>query len=188
MIRSLAKHCQNLQKLNVEFISYYEPAYDASLSESDLNSDIITREIGIPKLSILSISNLNNKYEHRHMNIGQFKSDLKLLISNTNIQSLSLNGLTELENEYFAELFTTPAQVNFRKSPNFELMIDSIEFMEFVEIDNLTAGLFRQILINPSNSLKKLSLNNCKLISKKNYIEMTKLVKIKNIDCQINWT
>ena len=120
-----------LKKLNVEFSRYYGPANDASLSESDLNSDIITREIGISKLSILSISNLKNKYEHRNTNICQFKKDLKLLISNTNFLSLSLSGLTELENEYFAELFATPGQVNFRKGPNFELMIECIESLRF---------------------------------------------------------
>lgn len=176
-----------MEKLNVEFISYYEPALDTSLSEADFNSDIITREIGIPKLKFLALSNLNNKYEHRHLNIGQFKKDLKLLISNCNIESLSLNGLTELEEEYFAELFTTPAPVNFKKSPKFELIIDSIQSMEFFEIDNLTAEVFRQLLINDNNSLKKLCLNNCKLISKKNFFDMVRLIKIKNLDCHINW-
>jgi hypothetical protein len=187
-LRSLAKYCRNLQKLIVEFISYYEPAIDTSLSESDLSSDIITREIGMPNLRILSISNLNNKYEHHHLNIGQFKKDLKLLISNANIATLSLNGLDELENEYFAEIFTTPVPIYLsdRNSSKKEFIIDSIETMEFHEINNLTSEIFYQALKN-HNSLRKLNLINCRLINKRNYFEMVKLVKVNNLDCEINW-
>lgn len=34
-LRSIAKHCPNLLKLNVEFLGYYEPAFDISLTEKD---------------------------------------------------------------------------------------------------------------------------------------------------------
>lgn len=34
-LRSIAKHCPNLVKLNVEFLGYYEPAQDTSLTDQD---------------------------------------------------------------------------------------------------------------------------------------------------------
>lgn len=34
-LRSIAKHCPNLVKLNVEFLGYYEPAQDTSLTDKD---------------------------------------------------------------------------------------------------------------------------------------------------------
>ena len=186
-LRSLAKHCTNLQKLTVDFISYYEPAYDSSLDTSDLNAEIINNQIGMANLRFLSLSNLNNKYEHRHLNIGQFKKDLKLLMSHSNLEKLSLNGLSDLDNEYFVELFTTEAPVKFRINLNLKLIIDKIELIELNEINNITPETICELLILAKNSLKSLSLINCKLINKTDFYKFLNVIKYKSLDCNIKW-
>ena len=186
-LRSIAKHCRNLIKLSIDFIGYYEPYNDLSLEQSDFNAEVINNEIGIKNLRSLSLSNSNNRYEQRHLNIGQFKQDLKLLLSNSQVEHLNLKSLSELEDEYFGQLFTTPVPIGIKKEPDHKFIIDSITTMEINELNYLTPELVLQYLILSRNSLKNLSLINCKLIGKKDFLRMEYIIKSKCLDCWLKW-
>lgn len=187
-LRSIAKYCRNLVKLNVEFICYYEPANDPNLTQSDLDAEVIDANIGINSLRFLAISNTNNKYEQVHLNMGQFKKDLKLLLSNAQVKFLHLSGLNELEDEYLNCMFTTRAPRLITQQFEFVFIHESVEIMELRQMNQVTAQLVIELLIKARNSLKQLNLVDCKLISKADFKKMEHLIKSLNLDLRINWS
>lgn len=179
-LRSIAKYCPNLQSLNVEFTGYYEPAIDRSLNEKEC--------LFIRPLRALSIGNISTKFEHVHLNIGQFKKDLTMLLGNGLVKSLQLAGLNELDDEYFTSLYSTPVN---RTNPNsgYKYLLESLESLDLKQMGGISAKFIKDYLVNNSqNNLKELNLIECKQIGKSDFIKMNKLVSAQNLDCKIKWT
>ena len=68
-----------------------------------------------------------------------------------------------------------------------ELFSLPITTMEINELNYLTPELVLQYLILSRNSLKNLSLINCKLIGKKDFLRMEYIIKSKCLDCWLKW-
>jgi hypothetical protein len=187
-LRSIAKYCRNLVKLNVEFICYYEPANDLNLTQSDVDAEVANNEIGINSLRFLAISNVNNKFEQIHLNMGQFKKDLKLLLSNAQLKYLNLNGLNELEDEYFNCVFTTRAPWLVAHQFEHFFIHECIEIMELRQMNQITTQLVIEFLIKAKNSLKQLNLIDCKLISKADLKKMEHLIAVLKLDLRVSWS
>ncbi len=118
----------------------------------------------IKPLQYLFISNLSNKFEQVHLNIGQFKKDLCHLTANTRLNRLELTDLNELDDSYFQCLFTTPSLYPFT---NYVHIFDSIETISFNKMNGISGNLVFNYLVKAQNTgLKTLNLNDCKLITR----------------------
>ena len=112
------------------------------------------------------------------------KKDLIQLLSHGRVKFLRFGCLNELDEEFFQCFFSAPAS----RQSGFKLMHESIETMEFKEMNSIGADLVVTYLFNNSNSLKDLAFLGCKLISKYDASKMRLICKEKNLDCAIKWS
>lgn len=178
-LRSIAKYCPNLVSLNVEFLDYYTPAEDL-YGEFDANNNKIYRDYSIKPLRSLSISNNSIKEDRIHPNMGQFKQDLTLLLSNGKITNLELTRLNELNDEYFQCLFSIKTKEGY-------LLHQNLLNMTFNQMKNISGYLIFTNLLCLISSLKCLNLIDCKQITKADAIKFARFLRMQNFDCVLKW-
>jgi hypothetical protein len=181
-LKTIAKHCTNLNKLVIEFIGYYEPANDSNELEETTND----KDYAMKHLNSLTISNLNNKYEQLHFNIGEFKKHLSLLLSTASLKHLSITSLNELDDEFFLEVFTKIVYDGNRKHTHLHENLESIEFRKLNQITSI--AILNLILENNCTSLHNIALNECKHITKGDAFKIQSYLSNNNYDCKIKWT
>ena len=179
-LKSIAKYCSNLVCLNVEFLDYYTPAKD-NYGEYDENNNKIYRDYTINSLRSLTIINNSIKEGIFHSNIGQLKQDLTLLLNNARVTSLELKGLNELDDEYFQSVFSTKDKRGY-------FLHQHIVNLTLNQMKNISGCLILNFFLSSINSLKYLSLIDCKKISKAEWFKFNKIVKMNQFDCEIKWT
>lgn len=163
----------------IEFLGYYSPAVDES-DQVDLNNNISLKSL--QSLRYLSICNNNNKLEQINLNIGQFKKDLTLLLSNAKVSFLELIRLQDIDDEYFQCLFTTKA------SSQGSYLHESIETLNLVQMNNFSPFLIESNFLNTKNSLKSLNLFDCKRVTKMDSARMKRIISFNKLDCQLQWS
>ena len=121
-------------------------------------------------------------------NIDQFQTDLTGLVRNGRLNYLYLNGLNELEDEFFKCLFLSHPIVF---PPSVEDYHESmmIETLELCDLNGITADMIYSLLIEdqPNNRLREINLNACKHVSRSELKLFNYIISKKNLDCKINW-
>jgi hypothetical protein len=168
------------------FITKIEPANDLGINKDEEHTEQNNGQLQSKPLKHLYISNLSNKYEQIHLNIGQFKKDLLHLAFNTRLNHFELENLNELDDQFFQCLFSLPT---LNPINNHVHISDSIETIVLNKMNGISTGLIMNYLIKIRHSLlKNLSLHECKLISKRDYHSMLSLAQINNLDLNIIWS
>lgn len=181
-LKSISLYCNNLSKLKIEIFGDYDPAADSFLDEN--NNEII----GEPntRLTDLSIHRAHNKYEQvPQLNIATLKNHMNLLLRGGSVKKLSLNGLQELDDEFFIGMFSTPILESFVDEN--KMIWQHIHTLELRHLCRISAGFIESYLLQSSAVLEFINLEGCKSISKKEFVSLVKFVNKYNLNCQIKW-
>jgi len=185
-IHVIAKYCHNLAKLKIEVSNefFYHPAKDEDHfpdidpSTGEYNYSIFKE---MKRLQYFSFVNNNAALKIKSdptldVNNLRFILDFKLV---TKLSSGSLKFLN-LETIYCLDSVSLMSLYDQMLSPN------CVEEMQLINMSNLTYD-FVFFLLRTFACLKKLSLIHCDLISRRDYINLLKYIKIKNFDLLVLW-
>ena len=134
---------------------------------------------------------MSTKLDQVATNMGQFRSDLTGLISNGGLKQLSLGCLNELDDDFFscvylAEPLLPPLNNDMMKEP-LQFAYESIETIDFKEMNNISSKLILRFLLERPNNLRELNLHACKLISRQDFNRFRTMIALRNLDCKISW-
>lgn len=153
---------------------------DSSLCESEMYS--------IPFLVYLSVSNVSTKFEAVHINIGQFRADLTGLVANGKLAYLLIGFMNELNDDFFECLFLTPPYFRGSEKINSHYAYESINTIEFKEMNSISPNLILNFLVERDNCLQELNLINCKQIGISDIKSINSIIFRKNLNLKVKWT
>jgi hypothetical protein len=178
-LKSIGFYCSRLSKLKVEINYDYDPAPDNFLDEN--NNEIVFEPN--KNLTELSINRIYNRYEQvPEKNVASLKNHIHLLLMGASVKKLYLNGLQELDDDFFISIFSV------HDSFEYKMVWQYIQVLELKHICGITAEFVKYYLLRSSNNvLDLINLEGCKAITKKDYLNLVRFVEKYNIDCQVKW-